>query len=225
MVDNKDYPNKMNVLLNIKSHYILNIIFNNLVEFKSLNIIRYNKKLQNKSDKDINIYREYSKIEIDIIPILDDSYKNRGLVINIPNEKDKQYFHLYLNGNTEEMKRNYFTREDNAKKIKIIIDPEIISFFQLFKLCEISEVNFIKFNRNDINNMDSMFYECYYLNDIKFTKFNSKNVTNMSSMFYGCHKLKSLNLNNFNTSNVTDMSYMFSGCSKLVELNLLTIKV
>ena len=89
MVDNKDYPNKMNVLLNIKSHYILNIIFNNLVEGRLLNIIRYNKKLQNKSDKDINIYREYSKIEIDIIPILDDSYKNRGLVINIPNEKDK----------------------------------------------------------------------------------------------------------------------------------------
>ena len=191
MIDNNVYPNKKNVLLNIKSNYILKIIFNNLVEGRLLNIIRYNKKLQNKSDKDKNFYREYSKIEIDIIPILLNSYKNRGLVINIPNENDKQYFHLYLNGNTEEMKRNYFTKEDNAKKIKIIIDPEIISFFQLFKLCEISEINFIKFNRNSITNMDSMFYRCYFLNDIKFTKFNTKNVTNMSSMFNGCHKLKS----------------------------------
>ena len=116
MIDNNVYSNKKNVLLNIKSNYILKIIFNNLVEFKLLNIIRYNKKLQNKSDKDKNFYREYSKIEIGIIPILLNSYKNRGLAINIPNEKDKQYFHLYLNGNTEEMKRNYFTKEDNAKK-------------------------------------------------------------------------------------------------------------
>ena len=63
----------------------------------------------------------------------------------------------------------------------------------LFSYDKFEKINFIKFNRNDINDM--------------------------SYMFNGCSSLKEINLNNFNTENVTNMSYMFNGCSSLIELN------
>ena len=56
------------ILLNIKSIYILKLILDNLYEDKLLNIIRYNKFLQNKLNKDIISYQEATKIVIEIIP-------------------------------------------------------------------------------------------------------------------------------------------------------------
>ena len=73
--------------------------------------------------------------------------------------------------------------------INIILDNEIKSFEKLFDCCKcIEKIKFIKFKRDDINNM--------------------------SGMFYGCSSLKEFNINNFNTNNVTDMNNMFYGCSK-----------
>ena len=57
---------------NIKSKYILKQILDNLHKLKLLQIIRYNKNIQNKIDINLKDYKEYSKqyssIEIDIIP-------------------------------------------------------------------------------------------------------------------------------------------------------------
>ena len=57
---------------NIKSKYILKQIFDNLKINESLEIIKYNKKIQNRLNIKINDYiycsETYTKIEIEIIP-------------------------------------------------------------------------------------------------------------------------------------------------------------
>ena len=146
--------NKAGLLINIKSNYILKKIFDNLHQKKLLEIIRYNKYLQNRLGKDINNFKEYLRIEIEIIPKNNRTFK----FINISNES---YFHIYFNDNKEEIKVNSIKEKDKIDKIKIIIDKEINSLEGLFKKCdEIEEINFIKFNRKDITNMSYMFYEC-----------------------------------------------------------------
>ena len=229
---------------NIKSKYILKKIFGNLEMNKLLRIIIFNKKIQKKLNINIEDYKKcFSSIEIEISP-----YTNQyGKFINILNEEDKLYYHIYFNDNKEEIKRNYFSSEDKVERIKIIIDYRIISFEKLFENCLcIFSINFKNFSRNNIYNMSYMFSGClnlYSLNlsnfntdnvinmermfswcksldKLNLSKFNTKNVKNMSGIFFFCSSLSSLNLSNFNTNNVTNMSYMFSWCSSLKELNI-----
>ena len=68
--------------------------------------------------------------------------------------------------------------------IKIIIDYQVESFKELFCSCEcVESINFKKYYRNNIINMQNMFSEC--------------------------SSLRELNLNNFISNNVNDMSYLF----------------
>jgi len=46
---------------NITSAYILKIIFNNIEEKRKLNIVKYNKNIQNKIDVKLNIIKIYVK--------------------------------------------------------------------------------------------------------------------------------------------------------------------
>ena len=48
------------------------------------------------------------------------------------NENDKKYYHIYFNGNKEEIKRNYLNENENVSKLKIIIDYQVKSFKKLF---------------------------------------------------------------------------------------------
>ena len=85
----------------VKSKYILLKIFNMMQNKRSLNIIRYNKSFQEKLEKNINHYiKEYSKIEIEIIPE-DDKY---GRFINIP-KRNIPHYHIYFNDNKDEQKK------------------------------------------------------------------------------------------------------------------------
>ena len=150
---------------NIKSNYILKQIFKNLREIKHLNIIRYNKVIQNRLNKSINDYKELSKIEIDITPI---KVVKEGIFINISN--NESYFHIYLNDDKEETKTtfcNYICDKRGIRKLKIIIDYEIKSFKGLFENCEkIQKINFIKFNRNNIYDMSNLFCGCESLTEL-----------------------------------------------------------
>ena len=232
----------------VKSNYILKLIFNNLHTNKLLEIIRYNKKIQNRLNKDIDYYKRYLQIEIEITP-LDNIYGN---FINISNNDDKNYYHICFNDNKEEIKRNYINKEDKVEKIKILIDYEIKNLYGLFKDCKcIKILNFIQFNRkvnedmsylfsryssieeirfsnfitNNVTNMSYMFYECSSLKKLNLSNFNTNNVTDMRGMFYGCSSLEFLNISNFNTDKVTNMSYMFYKCIFLEELNLKNFKI
>ena len=76
------------IIDNIKSRYILSKIYNNMTIKKKLEIVNYNKKIQNRINLSIKNYKEYSEtytpIEIEIIPI-----KGKySRFINI-NEEDK----------------------------------------------------------------------------------------------------------------------------------------
>ena len=148
-----------NVLSNLKSNYLLRNLFDNLLKKSSLEIVKYNKNMQNRMNINIDTYKEYSQIyssiELEIKPI----NNKRGVFINFDN-KNKNYFHIYFD-NKEETKINYVTGKEQIKTIKIIIDYKVKSFEGLFANCKCIEyVNFKKFYRNNITNMKRMFYGC-----------------------------------------------------------------
>ena len=165
---------------NLKSNYIFKKLFHNLLKKKSLDIIKYNKKIKERINISIKDYKEYSEIyssiEIEIKPV-NNKYGN------FINMNDK-YYHIYFNDNKEEIKRNYLNENDNAEKLKIIIDHQIKSFKGLFQYC--SDIEYIYFK-----------------------KFYRNNITDMGYMLFGCSSLKELNLSNFNTNNVTNIYGMF----------------
>ena len=224
MINNEESLKKttnINNLKKIRNKYILKQIFEHLNQKIYLKIIKYNKNIQNRIEIDHNDYKKYCQIEIEIIPIEDNHYRKNNF-INFNNKNEESYYHTYFNDSRKETKRknrNYIYK--NIKKIKVIIDYKVKSFEKLFYDCDyIKSINFIKFNRNDINNMKDMFYRCSKLEELNLSNFNTKNVTNMSYMFYGCTSLKKLNLSNFNTVNVTKMYSMFSNCKSLKELDI-----
>ena len=83
-------------------------------------------------------------VEIDNIP--SDISENIKF-INI-SKKDEAYYHIYFNDNGKEVKKNYFSKEDNISKVKIKIDSKIKSLNSLFQTCSyINKISFIRFNR------------------------------------------------------------------------------
>lgn len=75
-------------------------------------------------------------------------------------------------------------------------------------------------NTSDVEDMYSMFENCYNLTDLNVSHFNTSKVKNMANMFYGCKLLTHLNVSNFKTENVTDMSGMFAECPKLAYIDV-----
>ena len=186
---------------------------------KSLDIIKYNKKLQKRLNLTINDYKEYSQfyssieIELSLVDNLYDKF------INISDE-EKDFYHIYFDNAKEEIKRNCLNKNEKVKIIKIIIEHEIKSFKKLFNKCDcISSIFFKKFYRININDMRGLFYECSSLKELNISSFNTSNVADMSYMFQNCFLLNELNISNFNTNNVTNMQSMFWKCSSLREIN------
>ena len=167
----------------VRSKYILKQIFQYLNKIKLLQIIRYNKDLRKELDISNEDYKIISwKIEIQLI-LTEDA---KGKFINI-RKGHESYFKIYFNNNTQERKEQKVYKKDKVGRIKIIIDHQNNAFYGLFKECKcIQKINFIKFNRNDINNMSMMFLECSSLEEIDLSHFNTEKVTKMNKMFCGC---------------------------------------
>ena len=214
---------------NIKSKYILLKIFDNLQKRRTLDIIKYNKNMQNRLNININNFQEYldiySPIEIEIIPV----QKNFGnLDIKIAERLYKDqirrfvnrregygYYHIFFDDDKEEIGRDYLKFNENINKIKIIINYQVKSFYELFADCDcIESIDFKKFYRNNITDMSYMFAKCESLQKINLNNFNTENVTYMVGMFIGCGQLNELNLKNFNINKVTNMVYMLYRCSE-----------
>ena len=188
---NKEKANKIEPLVafeNLKNDYFLQLLFSNLKRERTLNIVKYNKNIKKRINININDYKEYSEIYSLIEIEIKTANNSYGKFINICN-RDEKYYHIFFNNNNkEEIKKNYFNKDEHIKNIKIIIDYQIKSFEKLFMICDIIEsIKFKKLYRNDINNM--------------------------SYMFSGCKSIKELNLKNLNTNNINNMSHMFDGCS------------
>ena len=98
---------------NLKSDFIFKKIIMFMKRNKSLEIMKYNKKLQKRLNINMNDYKEYSElyssIEIELI-----SNNKEGEFINLP-DKDKEYYHIYFDNSNEEIKRNYLKK---MKKLK-----------------------------------------------------------------------------------------------------------
>ena len=151
------------LLINIKSNFILKQVFKNLKENKMLKVIKYNKSIQNKLSIEIKDFKGFKNIILEIIPKI---IEDKNIFINI-SEYNKSYYHIYINDSKEENRKNYFTKDEKVEKIKIIIEPEINSFSWLFSGCRcIEKINFIKFNRTNIEGMIRIFYECSSLKEL-----------------------------------------------------------
>ena len=209
-----------NDLENLKSDYFMANIFGIMKQKKSLEIVRYNKKLQKRLKISINDYKEYSLLTPIVIELRVSYNKLYNKFINISDE-DRKYYHIYIGNSNKEIKRNYINQNESNKKITIKVDYQVKSFKNLFfnhKM--IKSINFKKFNRNNITDMSGMFFGCEFLKELNLSNFNTNNVTDMSNMFAYCYSLNGINLSKFITNNVTNMSYMFFNCSSLKELNL-----
>ena len=189
-IENLNLIKPNNKFINIKSDYFLRKLFGIMQTRISLKIIKCNINIQKRMNININNYKDFfekfSSIELEIIPI----QNKYGPFINIK-EENKKYFHIYFNDNKAEIKKTELNKEDKVSKINIIIDYQIESFEKLFYNCEcIESINFKKFNRNNVTNMDGMFLGCSSLKKLDLSNFNTNNATNMFGMFCGCSSLK-----------------------------------
>ena len=114
-------------LTNIRSKYILMHILNNLELKKTLDLFKYNKKLQKKLKVNLNDYKKCSEeIEILIEP-LKTLEKESNKFINIENLNELAYFHIFFDDCKEGEKRNFLKKNETISKIKIIIDNKVSS--------------------------------------------------------------------------------------------------
>ena len=213
---------KNNLFNNIEGGCVLKKIFDNVQKKKIFNIIKYNKNLQEKIGLDINDYFNYSNVIIEIIPI---KVKIRKIkkIIDIQGY-DKKYCTIIMTdvkNDNYKIDRNYIFPEDNAVKITITLDYRFDRFSYLFSKCDgIKSVDFIKYNRKDIEDISHMFRECSNLEYANISNINLDIIINMSYLFAYCQKLYKVNLSNLNTNKVKDLSFMFCKCNSLTYVNL-----
>ena len=141
-MESSNNPSKQNesakpnpILDNLKGDYFLQKLYDSMTKKKKLEIVKYNKNVQNRLNLGVKDYKEYSEtfasIEIEIIPAK--GIYGRFIYIN---ENDKLYYHIYFNDNKEEIKNKYeIEEEDKVRKIKIIIDYQVKSFKKIFSDC------------------------------------------------------------------------------------------
>ena len=106
---------------NLKSLHIFKKLVNFVPKIKYLEIFVHSKKLQKKLNISIDTYiKLYNQIEIEIIPdmskISEDGNKNK--FINIKEESEKSFYHIYFNESNEEIKRNYINKNEKYLKLK-----------------------------------------------------------------------------------------------------------
>ena len=154
-----------------------------------------------------NIIENYIIAEI---LIKDEDVNKKVRIINSYEDVIKDYIKF------EEKLKNF----EKIRECEIKINNEFVPFnyFYEFKQKGKYIINY-KF-RDNLTNVNHMFYGCKSLINLNFTNFDTKSVYNMSYMFFGCESLTNLNLSNFDTQNVNDMSYMFARCKSLTNLNL-----
>ena len=114
----------------IKSKYILKIIFNNLTLKKGFQIVHYNKHIQKDLKLSLKDFKNYSEIELELIPKKPNRLKE--FFIN-PKPDDSKYFHIFFNNDKNETKRFYLKQNENITKIKIIIDYKSNIFFKFIQ--------------------------------------------------------------------------------------------
>ena len=111
----------------------------------------------------------------------------------------------------------------NSYVKKVVFDASFAytrptSFFSWFRGCEnLTTIEGIEYlNTENVENMSSMFRDCYALESLDLSSFITAKVTSMSHMFYICKALTTIYASDkFVTDQVTYGNNMFYGCEKL----------
>ena len=128
------------MLKKIRSNFIIQKIFYHINQKSYLHLIKFNYRLQRRLNKSIEDYKIYNQIEIELI--LNNRLKLKNIFVNVE-ENNKNFIHIYINKDTLSDK-NFFTKFETIKNIKIVLDMEITSLKSLFKDCIcIEEIKFI----------------------------------------------------------------------------------
>ena len=84
--------------------------------------------------------------------------------------------------------------------------------------------NNVKFNTNEVTNMNTMLQRWNKLEYLDLSNFNTSKVidmTYMTNMFTNCLKLKEVKgINEFNVNEITNMNAMLQSCNELEYLDL-----
>ena len=113
----------------------------------------------------------------------------------------------------------------NSYVKKVVFDASFAnarptSCFSWFRGCEnLTTIKGIEYlNTENVENMSSMFRDCYALKSLDLSSFNTAKVTSMSRMFYICKALTTIYASdNFVTDQVTYGNDLFYGCEKLKD--------
>ena len=210
----------------IRSKYIRIFVFKFLSRKNILDIVKYNKCIKKELNFDLNTYKFFNAIEIEITTV-ENSYEgiinygelssnDQGMIHFIKNKKE--------NFNCENLESINFLEFDTSN---------VRSFFSMFGLCtHLKVLDLSKFNTNNALDMGYMFYKCTNLISINLKTFNTEKVLRMQCMFCLCSSIKIIDLfwfdtSKFDTSKVFDMKGMFALAYSLEEVkfsNLFKIK-
>ena len=228
----------MNSILNkIKSKDILKELFTFVGEKIELNLLKYNKFLQNRVDLSLKDYESFKniiifiKFDVDYVNELRNEYKELKNKIdnkNYENEEQKKKLTGDLNSKEQELKKSrfmglpFFNQYREFIKIFYITgqdkseEAENSAFYNFLDESKpIPDIK-ISIDKNaNITDCFSMFANCTTVKEIEFVKFYTKDVTSMRHMFYFCSHLRHLDLTNFDTSNVTTMFGLCKKCHNL----------
>ena len=136
-------------------------------------------------------------------------YKNEINIIYIGNENEEKLF-------GEEFVKN------NKNNIKLEINGIKSNLVATYKLKR-GRNNVKLIIKNDLENLEKMFYLCISLIDISELEYlDTKIINNFAYMLCGCSSLSDINpLQTWNVSKGQNFAYMFSGCSSLSDINAL----
>ena len=136
-------------------------------------------------------------------------------------ELNKNNTILVIDGEIIPFKKSFIPKKSGIYSIKLIFKNKLFNCAYMFYECKnIIDIDFSKFNTENIIDMQVMIACCPLLKSLDFKSFKTENVTNMDSLFYGCESLTSLDLRSFNTKKVTNMEAMFGNCFSLKKVNL-----
>ena len=131
--------------------------------------------------------------------------------------KPEGAYELNEGGNTPE----WISKNSYVKKVVFdasFANTRPTSFFSWFRGCEnLTTIEGIEYlNTENVENMSSMFRDCYALESLDLSSFITAKVTSMSHMFYICKALTTIYASDkFVTNQVTYGNNMFYGCEKL----------
>ena len=144
---------------------------------------------------------------------------------NFLNYKDKSRLLMVYKGKKGQKKALFDQQfiKNNENNIEIYVDQIKYNrpIYEKVFNDEFIIVILVEKNKTKITNMSKLFYGCEALIWLNGKKWDTSNVTNMNSMFENCYNIEEISdISKWNINKVTQLEYMFKKCYKLTQLDL-----